>query len=239
MQFFVAGTDTNVGKTQVAAALLGLMVDAGLAPFAFKPYESGVAKLTAPPDALRLQRAGGGLQPLGAISLFRFKKPLAPGVAARLERRPSNWRATLSAHRAFGTRPGVIEGAGGLFVPLDEKHDVVDLISALGAPVVLVARAGLGTLNHTLLSLEALKSRRIRVAAIVLNSTSVADRADASVAHNAAELRRRTDSPIYGPTRFIENEAERDASLRRALRPTQPGQVEQSKPRKGHLQRFE
>lgn len=218
MRFFVTGTDTNVGKTEVAAAMLGLMASRGHGPFAFKPYESGVANLKAPADALRLQAAARTGQSLDTVSLFRFRRPLAPGIAARLEDRPTEWRTTLRAYRAFSSPWGVIEGAGGLFVPLDSRHDVIDLISALGVPVLLVARAGLGTINHTSLSLKALRERRIEVAAVVLNATSPAP--DPSALSNRDELRRRFPHlTILGPTRFVKARAGRDAMLRAMLQP--------------------
>jgi dethiobiotin synthetase len=218
VRFFITATDTNVGKTQVAAALLGLMADARLDPFAYKPYESGGA----PFDSERLQRAAGSGQPLATVNLFRFKRALAPGVAARLERKPTDWGHTLRTYRGFGTRSGIIEGAGGLFVPLDEEHDVVDLISALRAPVVVVARAGLGTINHTVLTLTALRARKVAVAAVVLN-TVTAER-DPSTPYNRTELQRRFPRlNVIGPTRFVKGEARRDAMLRAMLQPLGQG----------------
>ncbi len=218
MRFFVTGTDTNVGKTEVAAALLGVLAARGHLPFAFKPYESGVTNLDAPADALRLQAAAGTHQPLDTISLFRFKQPLAPGIAAGLEGRPTHWRSTLRAYRAFSSEWGVVEGAGGLYVPLDSRHDVIDLISALRAPVLLVARAGLGTINHTSLSVEALRARRIKIAAVVLNATTPASEPSAQT--NRDELRRRFPRlNILGPTRFVKSRARRDAMLRTMLQP--------------------
>lgn len=218
MQFFVTATDTGVGKTQVAAALLGLMNDAGLDPFAFKPYESGIANLDRPPDALRLQRAAGNHQPLSSISLYRFSKPLAPGIAAKAERKRTHFAKVIRAHHDFGNRSGVIEGAGGLFVPLDEQHDVIDLILALKAKVVLVARAGLGTINHTVLSIEALQRRRIAIAAVILNCAC--SRRDESMLTNHDVLQRRLPQvPVLGPVRFTKAQSKRDAVLRDALRP--------------------
>ena len=218
MQVFVTATDTGVGKTQVAAALLGLMGDAGLDPFAFKPYESGIADLDAPPDALRLRSAAGNGQPLSSISLYRFKKPLAPGIAAKAERKRTSFANVIKAHRAFGKRSGVIEGAGGLFVPLDDQHDVIDLIAALKAKVVLVARAGLGTINHTRLSIEALERRRVGIAAVVLNCAS--SHRDESMHTNRDELQRRMPNiSVLGPVSFTRSQSRRDAALRAVLRP--------------------
>ncbi len=218
MQFFVTATDTGVGKTQVAAALLGLMSDAGLDPFAFKPYESGIAELGAPPDALRLQHAGGHRQSLSSISLYRFKTALAPGIAARAERKRTSFAKVVKAHRTFGKGSGVIEGAGGLFVPLDDQHDVIDLIAALKVKVILVARAGLGTINHTRLSVEALERRRIAIAAVVLNCAT--SHRDESMHTNREALQRRLPRiSVLGPVRFIKAQPKRDAALRDVLEP--------------------
>jgi dethiobiotin synthetase len=123
----------------------------------------------------------------------------------------------LEAFRGFGRRPLVVEGAGGLLVPLDPRHDVIDLIETLGLPVVLVARAGLGTLNHTGLSLELLRARGIPVRAVVLSRASSAP--DPSVEDNAAWLAERHRVRVLGPVPFIEDAARRRRAFRKALRP--------------------
>ncbi len=218
MQFFVTATGTGAGKTQVAAALLGLMSDAGLDPFAFKPYESGIADLRAPPDALRLRHAAGNRQSLSTISHYRFRKALAPGIAAKVERKRTSFAKVIKAHHAFGKRSGVIEGAGGLLVPLDDQHTVIDLIAALKAKVILVAHAGLGTINHTLLSIEALERRRIAIAAVILNCAS--SQRDASMSTNREELQRRLPRiSVLGPVSFTRSQPKRDAALRDVLEP--------------------
>ena len=126
-------------------------------------------------------------------------------------------RAVLAAFRSFGDRPLVAEGAGGLLVPLDSRRDVVDLIEALGLPVVLVARAGLGTLNHTGLSLRLLEARRIPVRAVVLSRSSPVR--DPSVEDNAAWLARRHGMRVLGPVPYVEDPARRRRAFRTALRP--------------------
>jgi len=215
-RYFVTGTDTGVGKTEVAAALLSLMADAGLAPGALKPYESGCADVERPADALALRAAARSEDALDRISLHRFRAPLAPGIAAeRLGLNPS-WAETLKAFRAFQGRALVVEGAGGLLVPLDRHHQVIDLIAAMRLPVVLVARAGLGTLNHTGLSLRALRARRLRVRAVVLVRTSAAR--DASVADNRRWLQRREAIDVLGPVPFVVEAAARRAAFRKQLR---------------------
>jgi dethiobiotin synthetase len=216
-RYFVTGTDTGVGKTEVAAALLSLMADAGLAPGALKPYESGCDDVERPTDALALRAAARSGDALGTISLHRFRAPLAPGIAAeRLGLSPS-WSETLKAFRAYQGRALVVEGAGGLLVPLDRRHQVIDLVAATRLPVVLVARAGLGTLNHTGLSLLALRERRIRVRAVVLVQSSASR--DGSMRDNVRWLERRDGVEVLGPVRFVPDAAERRAAFRKQLRP--------------------
>ena len=214
---FVTATDTGVGKTEVASALLSLLSDRGLRPAPFKPYESGCVRLEAPADALALRAAAGSDDALERICVHRFRAPLAPGVAARrLGRRP-DLRPVLAAYRSFAGRALVAEGAGGLLVPLDPRHDVVDLIALLRLPVVLVARAGLGTLNHTGLSLELLRRRGITVRAVVLSRTTPAS--DPSLADNARLLHERHGIEVLGPVPFLRSATARRRAFRRTLRP--------------------
>ncbi len=214
-RFFVTGTDTGVGKSQVAGALLSLLARGGARPFAFKPYETGVPKGGVPEDAAHLQQCAGGWQPLATVCLHRFVPPLAPGVAAERSPRPGAWKKTLEQfHRFEG--PGVVEGAGGLLVPLDATHQVIDLAEALKLPVVLVARAGLGTLNHVGLSLEALHARRLAVAAVVLSRSTAAS--DPSEVDNPRWLRK-LGVKVLGPVAHLAEPRRRHAAFERALRP--------------------
>jgi dethiobiotin synthetase len=215
-RYFVTGTDTGVGKTEVASALLSLLADAGLAPGALKPYESGCADVERPADALALRAAARSEDALGSISLHRFRAPLSPGMAAeRLGLNPS-WAETLKAFRAYQGRALVVEGAGGLLVPLDRRHQVIDLVAATRLPVVLVARAGMGTLNHTGLSLLALRKRRIPVRAVVLVQSSAGR--DGSARDNARWLQRRDGVEVLGPVPFVPDAEERRAAFRKQLR---------------------
>lgn len=210
-RFFVTGTDTGVGKTEVSAALLSLLRDAGHAPFAFKPFESGGTG-----DARRLGAAAGQGQPLDEVCLYRLRAPLAPALAAKQEGRRVELRRVERAFRAFGARAGVVEGAGGLFVPVTPKVDVIDLVARFGLPAVLVARAGLGTINHTTLSLRALEARGIPVAAVVLSRG--ARGADPSIPLNRPALERRFPRVrFFGPVPFVASEAARHRAFRRAL----------------------
>lgn len=216
-QLFVTGTDTGIGKTQASCALLSLLADTGLQPQGFKPYESGCASLRAPADALAMREAARSTLPLEALSVHRFRAPLAPGVAARRLGRVPDWRATLAAWERLRQGPVIVEGAGGLFVPLDPERDIIDLIAALRLPVLLVARAALGTLNHTALSLEALARRRIPVRAVLLVCSSPVR--DSSMRDNPALLAERHRLPVLGPVPYLEDPHRRRAAFRRALAP--------------------
>lgn len=217
MRVFVTGTDTGVGKTQVACALLSLLADEGLRPAPFKPYESGCEDLRKPADALALREAAQSDDPLDLVCPHRFKQHLAPGVAAvKLKKEPS-FEKTLQAFRSFEGRSLVVEGAGGLLVPVDSKRDVIDLIEALRLPVLLVARAGLGTLNHAGLSLKLLELRRVRVLAVLMAEGSAVY--DPSRRDNARLIEERHGVRVLGPVRFQPDPERRRAAFRKALQP--------------------
>lgn len=213
LRYFVTGTDTGVGKTQVSAAILASLRERGLTPFAYKPCESGGTG-----DTDTLHDAAGGWQPKDSICLYRLKAPLAPAIAARREKKTVQWERLLEGFRALGSGPGVVEGAGGLFVPMGDDFDVVDFAEALELKVVLVARATLGTINHTTLSLNELQRRKLRVAAVVLSHASPGS--DLASKTNRAELQRRfPDIPIVGPVRFTADPVRRRALFQRWLAP--------------------
>ena len=216
-RLFVTGTDTGVGKTEAACAVLSLLADAGLRPAAMKPYESGCIDRRRPADALALKAAARCDDPLAHVCPYRYRAPLAPGVAAARRRETPSFARVLALARSFGARPLVIEGAGGLFVPIDARRDIIDLIEASNVPVLLVARAGLGTLNHTGLSLDALARRRILVRAVLLTKVMAVN--DPSEQDNAEWLRRRHGVTVLGPVPYAQDPARRRAGYRQALRP--------------------
>ncbi len=213
---FVTATDTGVGKTEVSCALLAEARAGGLDAIGMKPAQSGEAP-GEPSDAERLVAACEGAEPLEAVCPYRFAAPLAPAVAARLEGRAVSMGRILDAARALAARhPAIlVEGAGGLLVPLTERETYADLAVALGLPVVLVARAGLGTVNHVALTVEALRRRGLALAAIVLNRTVPVD--DPSVPHNAAEIARLTGCEPVATLPHVSDIASRAAILRSTL----------------------
>jgi dethiobiotin synthetase len=195
---FVTATDTGVGKTEVACALIRAARARGLDAIGMKPAQSG-AEPGVPSDAERLRDACDRAEPLEAICPYSFAAPLAPAAAARLEGRAVSLDRIVDAARALAARHAavVVEGAGGLLVPLTERETYADLAVALGLPVLVVARAGLGTVNHTALTCEALARRGLAVAAVVLNRAAGAD--DPSVPHNAGAVARLTGARVVGP----------------------------------------
>ncbi|MBK9515936.1 MAG: dethiobiotin synthase [Anaeromyxobacter sp.] len=214
---FVTATDTGVGKTEVACALVSGARQDGLDVGVMKPAQSGVTPGVAS-DAERLAAAAGGGDPPALVCPHSFAAPLAPGVAARLAGVTISLSALVDAARALAARHQalLVEGAGGLLVPLTPTETYADLMVALGLPVLVVARAGLGTVNHTALTVEALRARRLRLAGIVLNRTSPDD--DPSVPENAAELARLTGLVVLASLPYCADIAGREAKLRSALR---------------------
>ncbi|MBI1320956.1 MAG: dethiobiotin synthase [Candidatus Hydrogenedens sp.] len=156
---FVTGTDTGIGKTLVSACL----VRAWAADY-WKPVQTGLAE--DPGDSATVA-ALAGLSPARVHPpVYELAAPLSPHAAAALE----NVTIALDDFTLPATaRPLVVEGAGGLLVPLNRSAFMIDLVARLGLPVVLVARSTLGTINHTLLSLEALRARHLPIAGVVLN----------------------------------------------------------------------
>jgi dethiobiotin synthetase len=199
MRYFVSGTDTGVGKTEVALALLTAIRAKKLPVVALKPYQSGGSD-----DAFRLQ----------AECVYEFKKPLAPGVAAELEGVRPSLGAVLKRIPKSGAC--VVEGAGGLYVPVDARNDVIDLMVASRLPVVLVARLGLGTLNHTALSLMALDARKIKVSAVVLVKSGPGR--DEAERYNLKWLRRRHPRVRFlGPVGYFRSQTRRATAFRHAV----------------------
>ena len=174
---FVCGTDTGVGKTVVTGALCAHLNKKGIRAGAFKPLESGCAskgRHIRRADSEFLKKMARMPEPLDLINPYYFKEPLAPGVAAARQGIRVSFDKIKKNLRALQKKYDVVfvEGAGGLLVPIAVRKTNLDLIRYLKAPVLVVARLGLGTINHTLLTLEHLKRNRIRVLGVVLNQTS-------------------------------------------------------------------
>lgn len=167
---FITGTDTGVGKTVAAAALMCRY--RGIVRLRYwKPIETGV-ELDDDTATVR-QLAGCAEQEIFAQGI-RLPKPVSPHLAARWSGMTIDL-AELAAMRRDDGAAWIVEGAGGLLVPVNESETMADWIGLLGLPVVVVARTGLGTINHTLLTLEALRARALGVAGVLMNGAPNAD----------------------------------------------------------------
>jgi dethiobiotin synthetase len=178
---FVTGTDTGVGKTLVACALARGLHSRGVDVGVMKPVETGVGP-SGPADARALRQAAGVDDALELLCPQAFALAAAPCVAAAAEGRQVDRRPVDAAFDALSSRHEfmLVEGAGGLLVPLAEGFSMADLATGLGLPLLVVARAALGTINHTLLTLEAAGRRSLRVAGVVIShSGGVLSDADA------------------------------------------------------------
>jgi dethiobiotin synthetase len=167
--YFVTGTGTEVGKTVVAAVIARTLAAEGQRVHVFKPAVTGLDEGVETDHAL-LRRASGSSQSDEEIAPYRYGPPASPHLAAELaggEIDPERLRQAAQG-AAEGADAIVCEGVGGLLVPLSPSYLVRDLAADLGYPVVVVASPGLGTINHTLLTLEAARAAGLEVTAVVL-----------------------------------------------------------------------
>jgi dethiobiotin synthetase len=178
---FITGTDTNAGKTGVTGLLAAHLGSRQEYFRAFKPFCSGERS-----DARLLHALQEGRMLLEEINPFFFPEPLAPWTAARKAGQTISLRQTLDLFQAKSRGWLVIEGAGGLLTPLGESFSAADLITEMRAEVILAAPNRLGVLNHTLLSVEALKRRDVKMMRIALVDVNASD---AACATNEADLR--------------------------------------------------
>jgi len=198
---FITGTDTGVGKTYLTALIARESTDSGVDVGVHKPVCSGME--TGPdgerfwPDIAILSEAIGERCSAEQICPQRFEAPLAPPIAARLEGTTVDSGRLRSAARWWRGRVDLllIEGVGGLLCPLTETETVADLAGDLGYPLLIVGRLGLGTINQTLLTVEAARSRGLAVAGIILNDLD-GQTDDISRETNPSELAARCNVPI-------------------------------------------
>ena len=167
---FVTGTDTGVGKTVVSAALAWTLKQSGKKVVVMKPVQTGTASAQLM-DIEFVQRVIGTNYPIEEVCPYRFPHPLAPSVAASLlgqkvdlDKIRSAFYKLASTHEAV-----IVEGAGGLLVPITEDYLMSDLAFDLNLALLIVTRPSLGTLNHTLLTVESARARGLKVLGIVIN----------------------------------------------------------------------
>ena len=201
---FITATDTGVGKTLVAAALVAHLRQRGIDIGVMKPVETGITRATkAQSDGVRLQQAAGSNDLMAEVCPYVFRLPLAPLSAAQEEGQTIRIATILQAFRTLRRKHDllVVEGAGGLHVPITETVDGLYLLERMGLPVIVVGSSGLGGINHALLTLAALRQRKIPVVALVLNRLKPVRRARerAQEESTVTLLRRLAKVPVVGP----------------------------------------
>lgn len=197
---FITGTDTGVGKTVATCAIAAALRRAGMTVGVCKPFATGCRREReglVSDDAEALAHFADCRLPLNVINPIRFAPPLAPAVAAEDAKEPINWDAIARSLAQIDEASDVtlVEGVGGVMVPLEGRTTVLEFAQALGYPVVVVARSVLGTLNHTAMTVRLLREAGVTVAGVVMNSYD-ADSADVSVAGNRRWIEKLTGRPV-------------------------------------------
>jgi dethiobiotin synthetase len=205
MNVFLTGTDTNVGKTYVAAGLVRALRKAGRDCVGFKPICCGPRD-----DAEALHAASGGAVSLNDVNPVWLRPPVAPYVASMIENRMidlalihETFARLRSAHESI-----IVEGVGGWRVPITRDYFLSDLAADFGLPVVVVVANRLGALNHTALTVESIRARGLECSGIILNQPlCLADEAEIAASTNAAVIEEIVKAPIlfevgYGQEKF-------------------------------------
>ncbi len=207
---FVTGTDTDVGKTVVTAALISLLRGDGVNAVPMKPIQTGCDKVDGKllvPD-LEFVLSATGLtvekEEHNRMCPYRFPLPCSPHLAAQKEHSAIDLEIILRCYQELAESRDmvVVEGAGGILVPIDDKNYMRELMVLLDAPVVLVARPGLGTLNHTLLSINELKRAGLVVAGVIFCETEPTENTYI-IQDNKSTVERLGETAVLGTIPFI------------------------------------
>jgi dethiobiotin synthetase len=217
---FVTGTDTGVGKTVVSCAITAALTRRGYRLAVLKPCETGDGD-----DAQRLIAATARPLPLHRVSPYRFALPASPELAAQAAATPIDLARIHDGYQelAVDADLALVEGAGGLLVPIGNGRTIADLASLLGLPLLLVARPSLGTINHTLLTLEAARRRGLAVLGVVFSRST--DTQGPDEPSNPATIARYGEVSVFGTlprlddlsTSALADAAERHLELDRLL----------------------
>ncbi len=209
---FITGTDTGVGKTVVTAGIVRWLRNRGMDAVPMKPVQTGgkpsAGRFIAPDLEFCLSAAG--IRPGGEerqlMLPYIYEPACSPHLAGRLARRyPEISRIKDCADRLLTNHQAVVaEGAGGIMVPLNESFTMLDLMKTLAYPVVLVSRFGLGTINHTLLSIQALRAAGIKLIGVVFNHTQEPQSEEQFIeADNPEAIAQFGDVKVLGKIRYV------------------------------------
>ncbi len=213
MIFFISGTDTDIGKTFVCAAISLYLKEQGIHFGIQKWVSTGDAKRCPDLDFIRgiLGKDAPSEKDFVPYTIrcpYKFSLPASPHLAAKLDNKEVDPEVIRVATKQYLTFCDVllIEGAGGLMVPLTEKLLTIDLIKEMSIPVILVARASLGTINHSLLSIEACKSRGIDIVGLILNNAANLD--DVIIKDNKKIISHLSNIDVFGPVPNVKHPKE-------------------------------
>ena len=202
MSYFVTGTDTGVGKTLISCALLHGFAAQGKRVAGMKPVAAGCDDDGQNEDVLQLRAAGNVAVGYGQINPYCFVPAIAPHLAAQLAGVIMQFSRIAASYHELAAQADVVivEGAGGLLVPLNAQQDSADLVEELGLPVILVVGMRLGCLNHALLTVEAIEQRGLTLAGWVAN---IVDPGMAMIEQNIAALQQRIAAPLLGTVPYL------------------------------------
>ncbi len=213
---FITGTDTGVGKTVLAALLTAHLRRAGVAALPMKPIQTGCGRCGEgldSPDldlALRMARLKLSDAEKEPLCPYRYEIPCSPHLAAEREHRPIDpARLTASIRSAAASHPAeplIVEGAGGILVPITRDYSMLDLAAELGWPLLIAARAGLGTINHSLLTLRCARAAGLDVLGVVLMQ-STPEAPSAIERDNPRTIAEIGQVEVYGPIPYLRDPA--------------------------------
>ena len=211
--FFFTGTDTGVGKTLAAGAIAKTLFELGKNVGVMKPFESGCRRrgnALVPEDAVFLKMMAAAGDSLTCICPYRLEHPLAPGVAARIEKVKIDLGTIRDLYIQMSALHEImlVEGAGGLMVPIDEEVLIIDLIQMLNIPIIIIARTTLGTINHTLLTVRQAQQAGIEVCGVILNKVSPEQ--EEAEETNPEVIKKLSRVPLLGQLPYIQEEKRGD-----------------------------
>ena len=199
--FFITGTDTNVGKTVIAAALAAVLKKKGTDVGVMKPVATGGWD-----DARFLIKGSGVKDNVFLVNPYCLATPVAPAIAASIENIKMDIGRIKAAYDELSRRHEmlIVEGVGGLLVPIYKKYLVTDLIKDLDLPIIIVATPGLGTINHTLLTISQARRSRIKVLGVIINNydeatAGIAEKMVPEIIENVGKV------PILGIVKHVDN----------------------------------
>jgi len=207
--FFITGTDTGVGKTVVTACLSLLFKNQGMDVGVMKPIETGVdpkCSSTANSDAKFLMKVSGSTDAEEEVCPYRLKIPASPYQASEIAGTPIQPATILEQLKILQSRHNMmlVEGIGGLLVPITTRYNVADLALEIGLPLIIVSRTLVGTLNHTLLTINAAREHGLKIKGVILNRQEGGD-LDEVEKQQGKLIEELSDTPILGTCPNIED----------------------------------